>query len=303
MSSLVEKYAPFLATNGRVIVPCVVGCVTFLYAYHRWQERRRLKGQGPSGKPTDRDNFVFLDTGTGAGEAEEEQHPMDDEGPDWENRQVPYKMVKYSEVEMKRRSMEFYKMINERRTVRFFTDKPVPMEVVENCIRAAGTSPSGAHTEPWTYVVVSNADIKAQIRQIIEDEEQINYAKRMGATWVSDLERLRTNWEKPYLTTAPYLIIVFKQSYGIGPDGKKQNHYYNEISISISVGMMLCALQNAGLATVTSTPMNAGPKLREILGRPINEKVILLLPVGYPSDDATVPDLVRKPLKDIMFVV
>lgn len=108
---------------------------------------------------------------------------------------------------------------------------------------STGTAPSGAHTEPWTYVVVSNNDIKAEIRQIIEDEEEINYTKRMGQTWVNDLKVLRTNWEKPYLENAPYLIVVFKQSYGLNADGTRKTHYYNEISISISVGIMLCAIQ------------------------------------------------------------
>nr|XP_060609537.1 iodotyrosine deiodinase 1 isoform X2 [Anolis sagrei ordinatus] len=167
----------------------------------------------------------------------------------------------------------------------------------------SGTSPSGAHTEPWTFVVVQDVEIKHKIREIIEEEEEINYKKRMGDRWVNDLKRLRTNWIKEYLDTAPYLILIFKQVHGMLPDGKKKTHYYNEISVSIACGILLAALQNVGLVTVTTTPLNCGPRLRVLLGRPTNEKLLMLLPVGYPSKDATVPDLTRKPLNDIMVVV
>uniref|UniRef100_A0A7M4FK03 iodotyrosine deiodinase n=1 Tax=Crocodylus porosus TaxID=8502 RepID=A0A7M4FK03_CROPO len=168
------------------------------------------------------------------------------------------------------------------------------------CYLYAGTSPSGAHTEPWTFVVVHDPEIKHKVREIIEEEEEVNYRKRMGDKWVHDLKRLRTNWIKEYLDTAPYLILIFKQVYGRLPNGKKRTHYYNEISVSIACGILLAALQNVGLVTVTSTPLNCGPRLRVLLHRPANEKLLLLLPVGYPSKDATVPDLTRKPLDDIM---
>ncbi|NXS66019.1 IYD1 deiodinase, partial [Pandion haliaetus] len=166
-----------------------------------------------------------------------------------------------------------------------------------------GTSPSGAHTEPWTFVVVQDPYLKHKIREIVEEEEEINYKKRMGDRWVNDLKRLRTNWIKEYLDTAPYLILIFKQVYGWLPNGKKKTHYYNEISVSIACGILLAALQNAGLYTVTSTPLNCGPQLRVLLQRPANEKLLLLLPVGYPKKDATVPALTRKPLEDIMVVM
>ncbi|XP_059699353.1 iodotyrosine deiodinase 1 isoform X2 [Haemorhous mexicanus] len=166
-----------------------------------------------------------------------------------------------------------------------------------------GTSPSGAHTEPWTFVVVQDPYLKHKIREIVEEEEEINYKKRMGERWVNDLKRLRTNWIKEYLDTAPYLILIFKQVYGRLPNGKKKTHYYNEISVSIACGILLAALQNAGLYTVTSTPLNCGPQLRALLQRPANEKLLLLLPVGYPKKDATVPELTRKPLEDIMVVM
>ncbi|XP_016004616.1 iodotyrosine deiodinase 1 isoform X2 [Rousettus aegyptiacus] len=166
-----------------------------------------------------------------------------------------------------------------------------------------GTAPSGAHTEPWTFVVVKDPEMKHRIREIIEQEEEINYLKRMRRQWVSDLKKLRTNWIKEYLDTAPVLILVFKQVHGFAANGQKKVHYYNEISVSIACGILLAALQNAGLVTVTTTPLNCGPRLKLFLSRPTNEKLLMLLPVGYPSKQATVPDLKRKPLDQIMVTV
>ncbi|XP_023662422.1 iodotyrosine deiodinase [Paramormyrops kingsleyae] len=216
---------------------------------------------------------------------------------------VPFSLPRYSEAEMLHRSQEFYALMNGRRSVRFISPEPVPRDIIENVIRAAGTAPSGAHTEPWTFVVVADAQTKSEIRRIVEEEEEINYKLRMGEKWVTDLKRLRTNWVKEYLDTAPYLILIFKQTYGMHPSGKKRTHYYNEISVSISCGILLAALQNAGLVTVTTTPLNCGPQLRQLLQRPLNEKLLMLLPVGFPSEDATVPQLSRKPLDDIMVFV
>ncbi|NXK87460.1 IYD1 deiodinase, partial [Formicarius rufipectus] len=237
-------------------------------------------------------------------------HPLEEEEPDeeWQGLEenvahVPFTAERYSEAEMIKRSQTFYELLNKRRSVRFLSDEPVPREVIDNVIRTAGTSPSGAHTEPWTFVVVQDPHLKHKIREIVEEEEEINYKKRMGDRWVNDLKRLRTNWIKEYLDTAPYLILIFKQVYGQFPNGKKKTHYYNEISVSIACGILLAALQNAGLYTVTSTPLNCGPQLRVLLQRPANEKLLLLLPVGYPKKDATVPALTRKPLEDIMVVM
>lgn len=215
-------------------------------------------------------------------------------------RHVPYSPPRYPEETMLERSKDFYTLLNQRRTVRFISPKPVPREVIDNIIRTAGTAPSGAHTEPWTYVVVSDPEVKHQIRLIVEEEEEVNYRQRMGDKWVNDLVKFRTNWIKEYLDVAPYLVLIFKQTYGILPNGKKKVHYYNEISVSISCGIFLAALQNVGLVTVTSTPLNCGPQLRSLLKRPANEKLLLLLPIGYPASDATVPDLKRKPLDDFM---
>lgn len=196
---------------------------------------------------------------------------------------------------------KFYEIVNNRRSVRKFSSKPVDLAIVERCIHAAGTSPSGAHTEPWTFCVISDKEIKEQIRDIIESEEFINYQQRMSKQWTTDLRPLRTNHVKEYLTEAPYLILIFKQTYGIKPDGTgKKQHYYNEISTSIATGILLCALQAAGLNSLVTTPLNCGPALRNLLGRPVNEKLLVLLPVGYAADDCKVPDLQRKAIGEIM---
>ncbi|XP_043799626.1 iodotyrosine deiodinase 1 isoform X4 [Apis laboriosa] len=232
---------------------------------------------------------------------------------------IPYEYKRPSEMELFCQASEFYKIVTARRTIRFFSSDPVPKEVIYEIIKAAGTiscyyvhkifytsesvlgtAPSGAHTEPWTFVAVSNQKIKEQIRYIVESEEEINYKKRMGVKWTTDLLPLRTNWIKEYLTTAPYLLLVFKQIYGILPNGKKKIHYYNEMSTCIACGILITAIQYAGLVTLTSTPLNCGPAIRNLLGRPSNEKLVVLLPVGYPAKDATVPDLQRKSLSDIL---
>ncbi|XP_044251801.1 uncharacterized protein Iyd isoform X2 [Drosophila takahashii] len=195
----------------------------------------------------------------------------------------------------------FYQLIQGRRSIRSFRSDPKPdLSVIEDCIRAAGTAPSGAHTEPWTYCVVEDAELKQSIREIVEQEEFINYSQRMHQQWVTDLRPLQTNHVKEYLTDAPYLILIFKQTHGLSKTGKRKRHYYNEISTSISAGFLLCALQAAGLSTLVTTPLNCGPALRSLLKRPTNEKLLILLPVGYPKIDCTVPDLERKNLSDIM---
>lgn len=195
----------------------------------------------------------------------------------------------------------FYELMNDRRSVRAFKAncKP-PIDVLEYCILAAGTSPSGAHTEPWTFCVIEEMKVKQAVREIVEREEHINYSTRMHAQWVTDLRPLQTNAIKPYLTDAPYLILIFKQTYGTTVDGRKKLHYYNEISTSIATGILLCALQAAGLCSLVTTPLNCGPALRRLLDRPNSEKLLILLAVGYAADDCTVPDLERKRLQDIM---
>ncbi|XP_042796006.1 iodotyrosine deiodinase 1 [Panthera leo] len=216
---------------------------------------------------------------------------------------IPFSHTRYPEKEMVKRSQEFYALLSKRRSVRFISSEQVPMEVIDNVIKTAGTAPSGAHTEPWAFVVVKDPDVKHKIREIIEEEEEINYLKRMGRQWVTDLKKLRTNWVKEYLDTAPVLILIFKQVHGVAASGKRKVHYYNEISVSIACGILLAALQNAGLVTVTTTPLNCGPRLRVLLGRPTNEKLLMLLPVGYASKEATVPNLTRKPVDQIRVIV
>uniref|UniRef100_A0A1B0FFD6 Nitroreductase domain-containing protein n=1 Tax=Glossina morsitans morsitans TaxID=37546 RepID=A0A1B0FFD6_GLOMM len=200
-------------------------------------------------------------------------------------------------------SRQFYEMANNRRSVRAFKPHPIPaFEVIENCILAAGCAPSGAHTEPWTFCVISNKDLKHRIRCIVEREEEINYAQRMSKQWRNDLRPLKTNHVKSYLTDAPYLILVLKQVYGFTKSGKRKQHYYNEISVSIAVGILLCALQAAGLSSLVTTPLNCGAALCRLLKRPINEKLLVLMPIGYPSDNCLIPNFKRKELKDIVFV-
>lgn len=214
-----------------------------------------------------------------------------------EKEHIPFKGAS---IKLPGGAKEFYKMVNNRRSVRKFSSRSIPSDVIEECIKAAGTAPSGAHTEPWTFCVVSNFEIKQQIRSIIEAEEELNYAQRMHRQWTTDLKPLKTDHIKEYLTTAPYLILIFKQIYGHNANGSKKQHYYNEISVSIAAGILLCALQAAGLNSLVTTPLNCGPALRTLLNRPDNEKLLLLLPVGYAAEDCMVPDLQRKDLSEIM---
>lgn len=235
-------------------------------------------------------------------------HQVEEDADEWQESEeniehIPFSHTRYPEKEMVKRSQEFYELLSKRRSVRFISNEQVPVEVMENVIKTAGTAPSGAHTEPWTFVVVRDPDVKHKIREIIEEEEEINYMRRMGRRWVTDLKKLRTNWIKEYLDMAPVLILIFKQVHGFTASGRRKAHYYSEISVSIACGILLAALQNAGLVTVTTTPLNCGPRLRVLLSRPSNEKLLLLLPVGYPSKGATVPDLKRKPLDEIMVTV
>ncbi|XP_036904821.1 iodotyrosine deiodinase 1 isoform X1 [Sturnira hondurensis] len=235
-------------------------------------------------------------------------HQVEEDADEWQESEeniehIPFSHTRYPEKEMVKRSQEFYELLSKRRSVRFISNEHVPVEVIENVIKTAGTAPSGAHTEPWTFVVVRDPDMKHKIREIIEEEEEINYMRRMGHRWVTDLKKLRTNWIKEYLDMAPVLILIFKQVHGFAADGRKKVHYYNEISVSIACGILLAALQNAGLVTVTTSPLNCGPRLRVLLSRPSNEKLLMLLPVGYPSKEATVPDLKRKPLDEILVMV
>ena len=200
---------------------------------------------------------------------------------------------------MQLRSRVFIDNLSNRRTIRNFSDKPVDKSVIENCIKTAGTAPSGANMQPWHFVLISDPTIKKQIRVAAEKEEKEFYEKRATNEWLEALAPLGTDDNKPYLETAPYLIAIFMQRYGKLPDGREVKHYYGLESVGIATGMLITAIHNAGLASLTHTPSPMG-FLNEILKRPKNERPFLLLVVGHPARDARVPDIKRKDINEIM---
>jgi iodotyrosine deiodinase len=195
-----------------------------------------------------------------------------------------------------------YEIANARRTVRQFSSDPVPQEIIETAIKIAGTAPSGAHKQPWHFVAISNPELQSKIRAAAEQEEAEFYARRASPEWLAALEPFGTDFVKKHLTDAPWLIVVFREDYEILPDGTKSKNYYMTESVGIAVGFMIQALHRAGLATLTHTPAPM-TFLREICGRPLNEKPFVLMPVGYPAEDCQVPDLRRKPLEQICSVI
>ncbi len=204
----------------------------------------------------------------------------------------------YTENEMLERARQFYKDIGSRRSVRHFSDKKVSTEIIEYCIRAACTAPSGANKQPWYFAAVSDPAVKKEIRMAAENEERAFYHSRATKEWLDDLAPIGTDEHKPFLETAPWLIAIFDQRYGIGADGNKEKHYYTAESVGIATGMLITALHLSGLATLTHTPSPMG-FLNKILGRPENEKPFLLLVVGYPSKDAVVPEITKKSADEI----
>lgn len=198
---------------------------------------------------------------------------------------------------MRRRLNEFYEDINRRRTVREFSDKPVPRDIIETALKVANTAPSGANLQPWHFVVVSGPRTKKRIREAAEIEEREFYDHRASEEWLAALEPLGTDSHKPFLETAPYLIAIFLQKFGVLADGRKVKHYYPAESTGIATGLLITALHQAGLATLTHTP-SPMKFLNEILGRPKNERPFLLLVTGYPAGDARVPDIQRKSLDE-----
>lgn len=206
--------------------------------------------------------------------------------------------VEYPVEEMRRRAADFYAEMQRRRTVRSFADRPVPRDIIEHCLRAAGTAPSGANLQPWHFVVVSDPEIKRRIREAAEAEERKFYGRRAPREWLEVLEPLGTDAHKPFLEAAPYLIAVFVKNYEVRPDGHIVKHYYALESVAIAAGVLITALHHAGLATLTHTPSPMA-FLNYILERPSNERPVLLLVAGYPAPDATVPDIDRKPLEEI----
>jgi len=214
---------------------------------------------------------------------------------------IRYKHDTYSTEEMLQRSKNYLEWLDKRRSVRHFSDKPIPREVIENLIMAGSSAPSGAHKQPWTFCVVENPEIKKKIRAAAEEEERRSYNERMSDSWLEDLKPLGTDADKPFLEIAPYLIIVFKKPYDFDKEGNKiQNYYVNE-SVGLACGFLISAIHNAGLVTLTHTP-SPMRFLEKILKRPKNERAFLLLPVGYEAERAYVPDIQRKTLEEVIKV-
>jgi nitroreductase len=206
--------------------------------------------------------------------------------------------VKLSEDDMGKRASNFFELMNKRRTTRHFSDKEVPRELIEYAIRTASTAPSGAHLQPWTFVVISNKDLKEKIRQAAEEEEKRTYSERMPESWAELLRPLGTDYVKEHITDAPWIIVVFRQTKRLRKNGELGPTYYSQESCGIAVGLLIAAIQNMGLTTLTHTP-SPMKFLREILNRPEHEHAMLLMPVGYPAIDAKIPNLTRKELDEI----
>ncbi len=211
---------------------------------------------------------------------------------------IPYAPVQLDNDSLAARVRDFRVYMNKRRTVRDFSSEPVSKEVIEDLLMTASTAPSGAHKQPWTFCAISNPAVKAQIRVAAEKEEYENYHGRMTEEWLQDLAPLMTDWQKPFLEIAPWLIVVFRKAYDISGGTHRKNYYVNE-SVGLACGFLLAAIHNAGLVALTHTPspMNF---LQEILERPENERPFLLIPVGYPAEDAKVPDIHRKTAEDFI---
>ncbi len=212
---------------------------------------------------------------------------------------VPLDWDRLDPEEALARSRAFTETMAARRSVRLFSAEPVPRELIDNALTVAGTAPSGAHQQPWTFALVSDPELKAKLRHAAEKEERDFYERRATDEWKEAIEPIGTDWVKTHITDAPYVIVVFEQPWRPGPDGAKIKHYYVRESVGIAVGFLLAALQVSGLCALTHTPSPRG-FLRDLLGRPEHERPFILIPVGYPADDAVVPDLQRKPLDEIV---
>jgi len=213
----------------------------------------------------------------------------------------PHLLLTYERLgmeEMTHRADAFYEQMNKRRSVRFFSEEPVPKHLIERAILTAGTSPSGAHRQPWQFVAISDPELKRQLREAVEVEEKRSYEERMPQAWLEALAPIGTTWEKPFIETAPWIVVCFEESYGFDEDGRKCKNYYVQESCGIACGMFIAAIHNMGLVTLTHTPSPMG-FLSALLQRPINEKPFMLFPVGFPSLHASVHNLSRKPLAKI----
>lgn len=216
---------------------------------------------------------------------------------------VPLQFERLSDDEMQRRGEEFYRSVATRRSVRSLSNAPVPQALIELAVAAASTAPSGAHQQPWKFVATNNPELKRQIREAAEAEERVNYeGGRMNDEWQSSLARLGTDAHKEYLEAAPWLVVLFEERYGTAPDGSRLHHYYVKESVGIAAGIFITAIHTMGLVTLTHTPTPMA-FLSKLLGRPLSERPFVLFPVGYPNDDALVPDLARKSLDDVLVIV
>ncbi len=204
--------------------------------------------------------------------------------------------------EMRTRARDFLETMRRRRTVRDFSDRPVPREVLEDCLLAAGTAPNGANRQPWRFVIVGDPEIKAKIREGAEAEERAFYSGKAPPEWIAALEHLGTDEHKPFLVRAPWLIVIFAESYEVQSDGAKLKNYYVTESVGIATGMLITALHHAGLVTLTHTP-SPMKFLNKLLGRPDNERPFLILVAGYPEEGAEVPKIEKKPIEDIAIFV
>jgi len=211
---------------------------------------------------------------------------------------VSLAFVRRSLEDSRRDAASFHATMVARRTTRHFSTDAVPRDLIEAAIRTAGTSPSGAHQQPWTFVAIANGEIKARIREAAEREEHAFYNGKAPAEWLEALAHLGTDEHKTHLTDAPWVVVLFRQSHGVTADGEKKTFYYTQESCGIAAGLFIAAVHNMGLVSLTHTPSPMG-FLAELLQRPANEKAMLVMPVGYPASDAHVPDIARKPLDDI----
>lgn len=216
---------------------------------------------------------------------------------------VPYSPTRLPPDEAARRGEAFYRRMNERRSVRMFTADPVPRSLIETAVRTASTAPSGAHRQPWTFVLIGDADTKRAIRRAAEDEEKQNYVGgRLPPDWREALEPLGTDWEKPYLEIVPWIVVLFEQRFGLAADGSRLKNWYVKESVGIAAGLFIASLHEMGVATLTHTPSPMA-FLTKLLGRPKNERPFCLFPVGYPAANCVVPDLSRKPLDEVLVEV
>ncbi len=211
---------------------------------------------------------------------------------------IPYSPPRLGPAQMRQHADEFFDLLDARRSVRDFSADPVPRDLIEKAIRAASTAPSGAHRQPWKFVAVSDPALKRQIRIAAEEEEKRSYEGRMPEEWLDALRPLGTTWQKPFLETVPWIVVVFEELYGVDPQGNKVKNYYVPQSVGIACGFFIASLHQMGLATLTHTPSPMA-FLGELLGRPKNEKPYILFPIGYPAADAQVPDLRRKSLDEV----